>query len=208
MENRETEQQAPLPRQGGEKRGKVTELLRLWQQSDEAAAEELMGQVYSGLHAMAARFFRDEHRHRTLQPTALVHEAYLRLAEQNRSPWQNRDQFFAVAARMMRRILVDHARSRDRLKRGGVVEKLPFEDLTGLGIERPPELVALDEALKAFAEIDPAKAAVVELRFFGGLSVEETARALGISTPTVGRYWRLARAWLLRELSGASHDAT
>lgn len=188
--------------------GRITELLRLWQQEDAVAGDELLGRIYGDLHAMAAGFFRGERRQRTLQPTALVHEAYLRLADQQRSRWQNRQQFFAVAARMMRRILVDHARRRQRLKRGGAADKISIEDLTGLGVERPPQLVALDEALSAFEAIDPVKAAVVELRFFGGLSVDETASVLGVSVPTVGRYWRLARAWLLRELSAASQDAT
>ena len=187
---------------------KITELLRLWQQDDDAAGDELLARVYGDLHAMAARFFRGERRQSTLQPTALVHEAYLRLAEQQRARWRNREQFFAMAARMMRRILVDQARRRQRLKRGGAVETISIEDVTGLGVERPPQLVALDEALRRLEALDPPKAAVVELRFFGGLSVDETARSLGVSTPTVGRYWRLARAWLLRELSAPSQDAT
>ncbi len=198
MESRET----------GNEPGKTTELLRLWQQGETDAGDDLMRRLYGELHALAARFFRDEGRRVTLQPTALVHEVYLHLAEQDRFRWRNREQFFAVAARMMRRILVDHARRRGRLKRGGAARQVSFEDLTGLGVERPPQLVALDEALSAFEEIDPVKAAVVELRFFGGLSLEETAGALGVSAPTVGRYWRLARAWLLRELSASPHDAT
>jgi RNA polymerase sigma-70 factor (ECF subfamily) len=188
--------------------GEITDLLRLWQRRGEDVTDELMQRVYGELHAMAARLFRGERREHTLQPTALVHEAYLRLAEQHRAPWQNRDQFFAMAARMMRRILVDHARGHERLKRGGKFEKVSFEDQTGLGVEHSPQLVALDEALRALERIDPPKAAVVELRFFGGLSVEETAETLGVSTPTVGRYWRLARAWLLRELSSSRMDAT
>lgn len=155
--------------------------------------------VYAELHRMAERFLRGERTGHTLQPTALVHEAYLRLVDQRRVDWRSRNHFFAIAARVMRRILVDYSRGRQRRKRGGG-ERIPLEDAAGLGLQRLPEIMALDEALAALARIDRRKAAVVELRYFGGFTAEETAAILEISVPTVGRHWRLARAWLFREI--------
>jgi len=141
---------------------------------------------------------------RTLQTTALVHEAYLRLIDVNNVDWQHRAHFFAVSATMMRRILLDRARRRGAGKRGGKVPRVNLDDIPNLGSERPRELIVLDDALNALAEVDPRKARVIELRFFGGLSVEETAEVLKISPDTVMRDWRLARAWLLAELGRRS----
>jgi RNA polymerase sigma-70 factor, ECF subfamily len=183
-------------------RGEVTEALRAWRPGHEEAEERLLRLLYPELHRMAARFLRGERSGHTLQPTALVHEAYLQLVDQRRVDWQSRRHFFAIAARVMRRILVDHARGHLRQKRGGDLQRVPLEDLSGLGVERLPELVALDEALAALAKIDARRAAVVELRYFGGFTAEETAEILAISVPTVGRHWRVARAWLFRELHG------
>lgn len=179
----------------------VTKALRAWRGGDPAGDERLLALVYEELHHMAHRFLRGERPGHTLQATALVHEAYLRLVDQRRVDWRSRNHFFAISARTMRRILVDHARGRHRAKRGGGLERVDLGDVV-LGVERPDDVVALDEALTALAGIDPPKAAVVELRFFGGFSVEETAEILGISTATVGRAWRLARAWLFREIYG------
>lgn len=187
--------------------GAVTEALRAWRRGEPEGDERLMELVYGELHHLAGRFLRGERMGHTLQPTALVHETYLRLLDQQRVDWRSRSHFFAISARVMRRILVDHARARQRLKRGGEVERVPFEDATGLGVERPDELVALDDALTELAKVDPAKAEVVELRFFGGFSVQETAEILAVSTPTVGRHWRLARAWLFREVYGEEAEA-
>jgi RNA polymerase sigma factor (TIGR02999 family) len=181
-------------------RGEVTVTLQAWRQGLDGAEERLVRLLYDELHRMAERFLLGERAGHTLQPTALVHEAYLHLVDQRRVDWQSRKHFFAIAARAMRRVLVDHARGRLRQKRGGRRERVPLDDVAGLGCERLPELVALDDALVALAKIDRRKAAVVELRYFGGFSVEETAEILGISAPTVGRHWRLARAWLYREI--------
>jgi RNA polymerase sigma factor (TIGR02999 family) len=141
-----------------------------------------------------------------LQPTALVHEAYLRLVDQTRVNWQNRAHFFGVAAQMMRRILVDHARTKHRDKRGGAATRLPLDEALNLSQGRAADLVALDDALKSLAEIDPRKSRVVELRFFGGLSVEETAEVLGVSPQTVLRDWKLAKAWLYQRIKGEARD--
>lgn len=179
--------------------------LRAWRCGDPSAEERLIELVYADIHRMAKRFLQGERPGHTLQTTALVHEVYLRLIDQREVDWRSRNQFFAICARVMRRILVDHVRARRRVKRGGELERVLLDDLddaTNLAVERPDELAAVDEALTALTEIDRQKAAVVELRFFGGFSVEETARILGVSVPTVGRYWRLARAWLYREIYG------
>ena len=182
----------------------VTELIRAWSRGESAGDPELQRLVYAELHRIAQRTFRSESEGHTLQPTALVHEAYLRLAEQRKVDWRSRDQFFALAARMMRRILVDHARGRRRVKRGGDRRRVPLEEIAALAMEWPPQLLDLDQALSALARVDPTKAMVVELRVFGGLSVRETAELLDLSEPTVGRHWRFARAWLYRELDGAA----
>lgn len=187
--------------EGKSTRGEVTEALQAWREDRDGAEERLADLVYTELHRMADRFLRGERAGHTLQPTALVHEAYMQLVDQRRVDWQSRRHFFSIAARVMRRILVDHARGRLRQKRGGQRERIPLDDVAGLGLERLPELVALDDALSALGKIDRRKAAVVEMRYFGGFSAEETAEILEVSVPTVGRHWRLARAWLYREIN-------
>jgi RNA polymerase sigma factor (TIGR02999 family) len=170
--------------------------------------DRLIPLVYDELHRLAHRYMRQERPGHTLQSTALVHEAYQRLIDSRNVHWQNRTHFFAVAAQLMRRILVDFARSRRYLKRGGQVERVPLAEVPDVSPERGPDLVALDDALSALAETDLRKSRVVELRFFGGLTVEETAEVLKVSPETVMRDWRLAKAWLLRELSeGGAHGA-
>jgi RNA polymerase sigma factor (TIGR02999 family) len=191
----------PSPVQNsGEPPQQVTERLIAWSNGDQAALEDVMQAVYHELKRMADRYLRFESPGNTLQPTALVHEAYLRLIDQTQVNWQNRSHFFGVAARMMRRILVDHARTRRRDKRGGAATKLSLDVAMNLGSGREADLVSLDDALKALADLDSRKSQVVELRFFGGLSVEETAEALNVSPQTVLRDWRLAKAWLYREI--------
>ena len=174
----------------------VTRLLIRLTEGEGAVLDDLLPLVYAELRRLAASYLRRERAGHTLQPTALVHEAYLRLIDQTQVHWQNRAHFFGVAAQMMRRILVDHARSQQAEKRGGDYQKLSLDENIDVSGERAADLVALDEALERLAEIDPAKSRVVELRFFGGLSVEETAQVLGVSAPTVKRQWRMAKAWL------------
>jgi RNA polymerase sigma factor (TIGR02999 family) len=178
----------------------VTRLLVQLTDGDGAAMDELLPLVYAELRRLAASYLRRERSDHTLQPTALVHEAYLRMVDQTQVRWQNRAHFFGVAAQMMRRILVDHARSQHAEKRGGDAQKLSLDENIDVSGERAADLVALDEALSRLAEIDPQKSRVVELRFFGGLSVEETAEVLGVSAPTVKRHWRLAKAWLFGQV--------
>ncbi|MGH7550616.1 MAG: sigma-70 family RNA polymerase sigma factor [Gemmatimonadota bacterium] len=178
----------------------TTRLLLAIRDGKENAAERLVPLIYDDLRALAGRYMRNEPADHTLQPTALVHEAFLRLVDTDRVDWQTRAHFLAVAARTMRRILVDHARRRKAAKRGGgnkvtLVEGLAFSE------PRPLDLVALDEAMARLAGIDERQSSVVELRFFGGLAVEEIAEVLDVSTATVKRDWRFARAWLLHELS-------
>jgi RNA polymerase sigma factor (TIGR02999 family) len=179
----------------------VTNLLVEWKQGNKAAMDLLTPLVYNELRRLAERYLRNERSAATLQPTALVHEAYLRLVAQSMPDWESRAHFFGVAAHLMRQILVDHARKHRSAKRGGGAEKLNIDEIVGLGVEKPNDIIALDDALKALAEIDERKAKVIELRFFGGLSVEETGVALGVSPATIGREQRLAEAWLHRELS-------
>jgi len=181
----------------------VTDLLLAWGRGDESALAQLIPLVRVELHRLARRHMRGERRGHTLQTTALVNEAYMRLIDLNRVRWQDRAHFFAMSARLMRRILVDHARSRQFVKRGGGARKITFDDAL-VSLERSADLVALDDALQALAEIDSRKSQVVEMRFFAGLSVDETAAALHVSPETVLRDWRVAKAWLLRELRG--HD--
>jgi len=184
----------------------VTELLRAWTSGDESALEKLAPLVYKELHQTAHRYMAREQAGHTLQTTALVNEVYLRLANAKDVSWQNRAHFFAVCARMMRRILTDFARSRRYLKRGGNAARVPFDETLFGGCEPAADIVALDDALKVLASIDERKSRVVELRFFGGLSVKETSEVLRVSNETVLRDWRLAKVWLLRELSGEVHD--
>jgi RNA polymerase sigma factor (TIGR02999 family) len=178
----------------------VTALLREWSGGDSAASERLMPLVYDELRRLARGYLRRERADHTLQPTALVNEAYLRLVDQTRVNWQSRAHFYGIAARMMRRVLVDHARSHAAEKRGGARHRLSLDDVSLPVEERAAELVALDDALVSLAELDPRKARVVELRFFGGLEVKEAAEVLGVSDKTVMREWERAKLWLCREL--------
>jgi RNA polymerase sigma factor (TIGR02999 family) len=182
----------------------VSSLLRAWTDGDQHALEKLTPIVYEELHRLARYYMNGERSGHTLQTTALVNEAYLRLTDYKRMRWENRAHFFAVSAQLMRRILVDHAR-RHNLKRGAGVQHVSLED-SAVVRERDDDLVALDEALQALARFDCRKAEVVELRFFGGLSVDETAEVLKISPITVMRDWNTAKAWLYRELSGQQSD--
>ena len=179
----------------------VSELLRAWSEGDKSALDELTSIVYDELRRLARRHLRGEVRGHSLQTTALVNEAYLRLVGYGRMGFQNRTHFFAVSAQVMRRILVDHAR-RHNLKRGGGLQHIPLDDAAVVGGERAADVVALDEAMNALARLDKRKVQVVEMRFFGGLSVEETAEVLKISPVTVMRDWSTAKAWLYREMTG------
>jgi RNA polymerase sigma-70 factor (ECF subfamily) len=185
----------------------VTQLLVAWNDGDDAALEALLPLVYRELHRLAHRYLGQERGGHTLQTTALVHEAYLRLVEQQEMQWQNRAHFFAVAARMMRHILVDYARARRFAKRGGGALQVSFEEALVVSDERAADVVALDEALCALAEFDERKSRMVELRFFGGLSIEETAEILKVSPGTVMRDWTLAKAWLQREINKGEPNA-
>jgi RNA polymerase sigma factor (TIGR02999 family) len=179
----------------------VTQLLVAWNNGDQAALDQLMPLVYRELHRLARRRLGHENAGHTLQTTALVHEAYLRLIGQKEPHWQNRGHFFAIAAQMMRRILVDYARSRRYAKRGGGAEKVSFAEVMAVSSGRPVDVVALDEALTTLAQIDPRKSKMIELRYFGGLSIEETAEVLGVSAGTIKRDWTLAKAWLQGEIN-------
>ena len=179
----------------------VTRLLIEWKRGNQAAVDLLVPLVYDEMRRLAESYLRDERAAATLQPTALVHEAYLRLVGQNLPDWESRSHFFGVAAHLMRQILVDHARRQKSGKRGGGAAKAALDEALSFAPERSSEIVALDDALEALAKVDERKCRIVELRFFGGFSVEETAQALGISVATIGREQRLAEAWLHRELS-------
>lgn len=179
----------------------ISELLVAWGGGDVSALERLMPLVYDELKRLAHRYMRGERVGHTLQTTALVNEAYLRLAKWKDVSWQNRAQFFAVSAQMMRRILVDFARERQYLKRGGGALQVSLSEAAAFAGGPETDLVALDEALTALAKVDPRKAQMVEMRFFGGLSIAEVAEVLKVSEETVNRDWRLAKVWLLRELN-------
>ena len=186
----------------------VTGLLLAWSEGEQTAFEKLVPLVYAELRRVAHRYMGRERPGHSLQTTALVNEAYLRLIDARRVRRQNRAHFFAVSAQLMRRILVDFARSRQYLKRGGAAQKVSFDEGLVVSKEQGQDLVALDDALKALAEIDKRKSQVVELRFFGGLSVAETAEVQKVSPDTVLRDWRLAKVWLAREMRKAQgHDA-
>jgi RNA polymerase sigma factor (TIGR02999 family) len=180
----------------------ITELIAEVRRGNDGAAEDLFRRVYQELRQLARYYMRNEQRDHTLQPTALVHEAYLRLIDQRNLPGESRAHFFGVAANVMRRILIDHARTRRAEKRGGRDVKVSLDDAPALAIEDPACLLEVDEALERLAALDPRQARVVELRFFGGLSVEETAEILGVGQRTVDRDWRIARGWLRRQLAG------
>jgi RNA polymerase sigma factor (TIGR02999 family) len=187
----------------------VTELLRAWNDGDLCARDRLVPLVYQELRRRAAAHLRRERPSHTLQPTALVHEAYLRLIDQHRAVWRNRAQFFGVASQMMRRILVDHARAHRMAKRSGRWSRVMLDDGIAVTHNADADVLDLDSALTRLATFDARKSRIAELRFFAGLSLEETGHALGISRATVERDWQAARAWLFRELSGqeARHDA-
>ncbi len=176
----------------------VTQMLLDWRRGDPKALPELIPIVYDELRRLADRYLRRERPDHTLQATALVHEAYLRLIDQTRVPWQNRAHFLGIAANQMRRILVDYARAHHAAKRGG--PKLSLDEAIDAPVERELDLVALDDALTSLAQIDPQQSRIIELRFFGGLTIEETAESLGVTPAVINYEWKLARAWLYREL--------
>ena len=182
----------------------VTQLLLDWSGGDHAALDRLMPLVYDELRHLASRFLRRERPGHTLQTTALVHEAYLRLVNQKQVNWQNRAHFFAIAAQLMRRIVIDHARAQNYAKRGGGALTLSLDEAATLTAERAAELIALDDALVTLAANNTRRSRIVELKFFGGLTTDETAFVLELSTRTVEREWNLAQAWLYREMSRAS----
>ncbi len=187
----------------------ITMLLHAWRDGDQGALEKLMPLVYHELHRLAHRYMSRERAGHTLQTTAIVNEAYLRLVDARQVEWKDRAHFFAISANLMRRILVEFARSRGRNKRGGDVHKVEFDEALVVSPQRGTDLVALNDALTAFAAMDERKAKVIELRFFGGLSVEETAEVLNVSPDTVMRDWRLAKVWLWREMKhGAEANET
>jgi RNA polymerase sigma factor (TIGR02999 family) len=180
----------------------ITQMLREWSDGDREALEALMPLVYDELHKQARRYLRRERQNHTLQTTALIHEAYLKLIDQREVNWESRTHFFAIAANLMRRILVDHARTKHRAKRGGSGEDLPLDEaMLVVSDEKTIDLIALDEALTRLAEFDEQQARIVELRYFSGLSLEETAAVLKVSRTTVATDWSLAKAWLHRELT-------
>jgi RNA polymerase sigma factor (TIGR02999 family) len=187
---------------------RVTQLLAAWRAGDPQALDVLAPVIHQELHRAAHRYMAGERRGHVLQTTALVNEAYLRLADWKDVQWQSRTHFFAVAAQMMRRILVDFARDVRRAKRGGGFLRVSLSEVSDVPLERAADVVALDDALKALEEFDGRKSRVIELRYFGGLSLEETAAALDVSVATVRRDWSLARAWLYRELGGRSQDGS
>lgn len=178
----------------------ITQLLIAWEDGDQMALEKLMPMVEQELHRIAGRYMRRENPGHTLQTTALVNEAFIQLVGQKNVRWQNRAHFFGIAAQIMRRILLSYARDRHRVKRGGGARKISLSDVAVMSEEKSTELIALDESLKKLEAIDERKARVVELRYFGGLNVEETAEVMKISSVTVMRDWSLAKAWLAREI--------
>jgi RNA polymerase sigma-70 factor, ECF subfamily len=184
----------------------ITERLIAWGAGDRAALDQLLPIVYQELRRIAGNYLRRENPGHTLQPTALVHEAWLRLIDQTRVNWRNRAQFFGVAAQLMRRILVDHAKTKHREKRGGDAVKFSLDDVINLSQERAADLLALDDALDGLARIDGRKSRVVELRYFGGFSVEETAQILEVSPETVMRDWKMAKAWLYQQIRRETSD--
>jgi RNA polymerase sigma factor (TIGR02999 family) len=174
----------------------ITHLLIDVSRGNQTAIDELLPLVYGELRSLASNYLRRERTDHTLQPTALVHEAYLRLVDQTQVNWQNRAHFFGMAAQMMRRILVDHARAHNASKRGGEYQKLQLDEKIDSVAERSTELIALDDALTELSTVDEVKSRIVELRYFAGLTVEETAEVLGVTPVTINRHWRMAKAWL------------
>ncbi|HEX5705424.1 MAG TPA: sigma-70 family RNA polymerase sigma factor [Pyrinomonadaceae bacterium] len=192
----------------GDAQHDVTQILNDWSGGDQKAQERLMPFVYDELRRLARSFLVKERGDHTLQPTALVHEAYVRLVDQTRVNWQNRAHFYGIAARMMRRVLVDHARAHAAEKRGGGAIRLSIDDVQVPLEQRAADFVALDEALEKLSQFDKRKGKVVEMRFFGGLNDEEIAEVLGVTTRTVLRDWKKARLWLYRELSTSEPPAS
>lgn len=184
----------------------VTQLLQSWSEGNQEALDKLVPLVHAELHRLARHYMSNERPGHTLQTTELVNEAYVRLIDWKNVRWQNRAHFFGVAAQIMRRILVDFARSRASAKKGGGTQYVSLSEAMTISPDRGEDLIALDDALQSLSELDSRKGRIVELRFFGGLSVEETAEVLKISARTVMRDWGLAQAWLYRELSGVQHD--
>ena len=183
-------------------------MLQAWSQGDQSALEKLTPYVYKELHRVAHRYMSREVRGHTLQTTALINEAYMRLIDSGDMNWQNRAQFFGVCARLMRQILTDFARSRLSKKRGHEIQRVSLNESLGVPVQPRADLVALDDALNRLAAVDPRKSQVVELRFFGGLTAEEAAAVLKVSPNTVLRDWKLAKVWLHRELAGEQHDGS
>jgi RNA polymerase sigma-70 factor, ECF subfamily len=186
----------------------VTQLLLDWSNGDQTAIDKLMPLVYDELRKLAVHYMKRERSGHTLQTSALINEVYLRLIDQKSATFKNRTHFFGIAARLMRQILIDHARARNNSKRGGDRQKVNLDDVANLAQGRAADLIALDDALKSLAEIDEQQSRIVELRFFGGLTIEETAEALGISDSTVNREWNMARAWLYCEMEQENHKDT
>jgi RNA polymerase sigma-70 factor, ECF subfamily len=184
----------------------ITQLLKKWSKGDEKALEQLMPLVYDELHRLAESYLRRERREHTLQPTALVNELFLKFFDQNSMSWQNRAQFFGVAAQIMRRILVDHARAHFASKRGGDRFAISLRDIAVFGAQPDADLLALHDVLNRLEQIDPDQARIVELRFFGGLTIKETAEVMQISHATVEREWRTAKAFLKRELTRVTNS--
>jgi len=180
----------------------ITAQLKQWKYGDVASKDELMSQIYNELREIAAQYLRKERAHHTLQPTALANEAYLRLVKIDDIEWKDRTHFFAVSAKIIRHVLIDYARARSTQKRRGSYQPLELEDALELSISPETDLLALDEALKQLAEFDPRQSKIVELRFFGGLTIEETARVIGMSPASVKREWVIAKSWLYRKLQG------
>lgn len=180
----------------------LTQMLIQLSEGNAQVVDDILPLIYNELRSLASNYLRRERSDHTLQPTALVHEAYIKLIDQTQVKWQNRAHFFGIAANIMRRILVDYARKHHAEKRGGDAEKLPLEEeIMIVSVGKSAELLALDEALENLAKVDPQKSKIVELRYFGGLSVEETAEVLGVSEITVKRHWRMAKAWLYGQLA-------
>ena len=182
----------------------ITQMLLELTDGNHDAVDHILPHIYDELRRLASSYLRRERSNHTLQPTALVHEAYMKLIDQTRVRWQNRAHFFGIAAQVMRRILMDYARKHTAEKRGGDAEVLPIEEeILIVSHDKSAELIALDDALRQLAAMDERKAKIVELRYFGGLSIEETAEVLGLSVPTINREWRMAKAWLYSEIGGS-----
>jgi len=184
----------------------ITEMLIAWGDGDEGSLDRLLSLVEAELRHIAHRLMRNENANHTLQTTALVNEAYLKLVDQTRVGWQSRSHFFAIATKIMRRILLNHVRDQRAQKRGGSSQHVNYEDVAIFSPEKSLEIIALDEALKRLAEFDKTKSSIVEMRYFGGLTIEETAAVLNIAAPTVSLHWRLARAWLRKEIGETEQD--